>query len=811
MSTTTFPPMTAAVYTATTIGGAWTADAWAEVDALHLRLAPTISYAAVTRHYGRLARGGLTYDVAAVDWRGRFVKIVLTANGSTHTWYGYCAAQTDAIDASWTDSGGTTVHTGAQAFTVYGVEWLLTQYTIPYLWQFDETAGPTLGDALPNYGVPTLNRVGPGTNRRLLGNRSTLPCNVVGVYGLHNTNTAAAYRWSAATALAHLLKLVESVTGLTCTLAGQTSALAQHQQVWDFKGNTFWQALNEILAPEFGYAFYVTASDALALTLTVKSVTDTAVTDGGATTLIPAHDQQVAFNLHQTPGIASARVRLLDNAHYDQIVVEGAPLRVAFTLRDSLLQAGWTAADEAEYVASPGTRAKQNWSSVFQRFATTRALLRAASPCLIPSIDSATGGVNTSVPQPCLLRNWRVEPTLPWDRSQTVVGADVAPQPARLLALVKDGNDEYFPLDRPPVGSRIPSTGVAATDDAFGVDIHAAQQNLFALDENAPGPDGLPPLFRWQDLIFTVSCYTEDRVRFAGATLAPEPGPLTKIKTIRLPDAELWWVAPNTVMDVATSTTLTNHAGGYTRDDRWLLQKVLYFAQVWYGRNRAQVEIEYSFPGIFDRLGQMVKETSTGAATVPAGTVITQVDYSLQQQRVGFKTEWFDLDWSRYSAALRANRGALAAADGALALARHLSQWVRQPGMTDTPDSECFYHTGLQKLYFPAIQVPSGHTVNGYSSPVTGLTLTIPPGSDALVYIGRAALDGTAWTVQLGTGGLVQPQLLAYIKTSAAGRLQAFTRYTTAQRIAAQGHTQDVIVGGVGTLHFVNGVFTSLT
>ena len=181
------------------------------------------------------------------------------------------------------------------------------------------------------------------------------------------------------------------------------------------------------------------------------------------------------------------------------------PLRVAFTLSGSLLQKGWNATDEADYVAAPGTRARQNWSSVFQRFTTTRDLLRAVSPSVIPAITPSTGAVNTSVAQPCLFRNWRVEPTLPWDVSQTGSGEDAA-QPARLLVLAKDAAGNYFPVDRPPIDSRIPATGVSATDDQFGVDLHCAQQNLFAETEAAPGPDGKPPLFKWEDLIITLSC-----------------------------------------------------------------------------------------------------------------------------------------------------------------------------------------------------------------------------------------------------------------------------------------------------------------
>lgn len=149
----------------------------------------------------------------------------------------------------------------------------------------------------------------------------------------------------------------------------------------------------------------------------------------------------------------------------------------------------------------------------------------------------------------------------------------------------------------------------------------------------------------YREIVATVSMYTDERVRVEVDAQETEPGEVEKVKRIAIPGAHCWVLAPGTCLSWKGGAWETVVLGGLTiRDDVPILQNVAKMARAWYGRRRATVSCTYKEMALLDRLGHVIQEVTAAGTTVPAGTVITRIDYDFDELTTTFASEWKDID-----------------------------------------------------------------------------------------------------------------------------------------------------------------------
>lgn len=601
----------------------WTAQSSLRLETLTQRVFPGVSQAVVSQHYGYIAETGETpAAVAPVDLAGSFVRVVVSDGTNSVTWYGYCPGGTDTVNKTHADpvTGSGSIPSGLMQWTVFGFEYFLRSMT------YDRcvTADGTLLRVLPF----NFRRTRGGA---LLGNRAASP--VSGA--LYKFDAANDDLWTARQAAEHILGVFATQSGISLTLGGQTTALDLVNGAWDMaEGLSYADALRRVINPELGWALMVNGA-----TLTVESISDVAIGD------LPANDNVVSLTLESSGAMDRPRVTLLDQAHYDTITVRGEPLRVMMTLSvaGGDLEADWDAALATAYAAetTDAGRRMDKYRTLWARFRIPAAwdgLVSdggggAGTRIAIPAIDTSTGKANTAAAQVVWWPEMVLDRTLPY-----IATTDT--QPGEPLVTVTDAiTSATVRLDDPPDDR--PGATIAVCDDRPGILLRPAFRHLLAYGYFSGSGGKHGPRYDYATLAATVSLYTCDRTRVTVSAVEAEPGQVNREKVIDIPDAHLWLVLKGTATDIGT----VEAADRYLRDDTAVLVRAAALAKAWYGRARASIACTYSDPMVLDRLGHVISEVRTSGAIQQAGTMITEITYSLGAGRhsTAFSTELFEL------------------------------------------------------------------------------------------------------------------------------------------------------------------------
>lgn len=618
--------------------GPWTARSGLYVDSLSLRVFPQVSEATVSQDYGYLMQDGYGQEVAPVDLRGLFVRIVVSDGTTTKAWYGYCPSGTDTVRKTHENPGSHsgTVPSGRLQWSVVGWEHFLRSMTLQGVY------------------VPTgfLRRVLPFNIRQgkrggaLLGNRAAatddgaIIAALSGHYRFDPTSTA---EWTAKTAIEHVLAVATVDTGVAWALSGQTTSLNLVTGAWDVgDAPSYADAIRAIANPEFGWAMIVNGPD-----VSIGSISDVSIGD------LPANPNVVTLDVENTGSMDAPRVSFLDQAHYSTITVRGEPLRVMFTLSvaDGNLEADWDATDEAAYMAetTDAGRRQDAYRYVWSRFripeawAGTVGAIGGGTRAAFPTIDPADGSPVAATGQAVWARD------VVFDRTTPPLDAANDEQPGHPIVFGDNAGGGPFRIDDPPDDSQTVSPSgaraVSCCDDRPGIQLTLPYRHFLAWNLTpAYSGGGKLPVYEWASLVATVSAYTNERVRITRNAVDAEPGAIAREKVIDIPGLHLWMVLAGTQTDVDTYEI----ADRILRDDRPTLVRCANLARAWYGRARASIAVNYRDPGVLDRLGQVISEVRTTGAIVPAGTMVTQVNYTFTSpQSVSFQTELFDLDFAR--------------------------------------------------------------------------------------------------------------------------------------------------------------------
>lgn len=613
-------PLSCAVYVRADFAAAWTLQTDVDVISAEFAVAPAIPTAVLRRHYGCKREGGAYSVVAALDLRGKLVRIDLSDGTTTRSWYGYCPRQTDQVDATVADplDGVTGRPTGTTTYNLVGNEYFLRQHVYD---RCVTTAG-VLRTAEP------FNRRTPGRASLAATYRSadTTASAVATMDPFYRFDPDGTDEWSALDAAEHVMEVFARTYGMAVYISGELAGLANVKGAWDLDGMTFHAALCALIDPSRGFAWYM-----IDRTITVVSISDTALAGG----LIPANPNVVTLSLDESAVLRAPVIQHVESSHYDEIEVQGEPVRVTFTMRYGWgsMDQGWTAAEETAYNAATAAATDKDANKrVFCRLELPEDWDQEANGenCM-PVLTESDGSLDTASKQPLYL------PALAVDRNLPLADADGHPQ--RPLVIVADGA-VYRRVDNPGAGKARAS--VRVLEDAPGILLDPEYPHLFGKNHYTGG-DTREKSYDWQDLYATVSMATPERLRIVKAAAAAEPGPVTKRKTIRVADAHLWYVVPGTVTDT-DGATLDTHAGGYVRDDRAMLERIADLAAAWYGRRRSVIELPYNFDALVPRLGQVIRETYAGGSTVPTGTLITRESYDIDNRETVIGTDFFELN-----------------------------------------------------------------------------------------------------------------------------------------------------------------------
>jgi len=147
----------------------------------------------------------------------------------------------------------------------------------------------------------------------------------------------------------------------------------------------------------------------------------------------------------------------------------------------------------------------------------------------------------------------------------------------------------------------------------------------------------------YEDILVTAFLETDQMVRIVHAFNYYEN---QRTLLITIPDAELWYIAPGTIIGVDENGECIEYGGEpLLRDDRERLRTALDAARAWYGkeRNKVTITIREIDPGI--PIGTLIENVDV--ANVGAiGSVVTSLrwDFQTQPAATTIMTDFNELD-----------------------------------------------------------------------------------------------------------------------------------------------------------------------
>jgi len=648
--------LTVTIEKRSTLAASWGAiSTGTNADSMAFNLAPNLDEAILSRDVGvitTVAEGEL--EILADDLRGEWIRITATDGTNTVKWYGYCPRISEGIDGSYErpplgGAGGAdvTIDTNRATYQVFGMGYHLSRQTVDGSWVKD-TDNPDTTDGritrVLRFNVQSRNR-----NQFIAGNRSTSKSvgNTNSIYKFDKTGSS---EWTALDAAEHLLEVFLDIYGINFTFAsaGQHASLANIVDAWDVTGMTYLEALSFIISPSRGFTFYFDDQE-----IHVVTITDTAITGRVGPTVVPANLNVHTVILNESSLFGSPVVESIEDSHFDEIEIRGAPLRVmsSFSKKYSNLESDWNATDKTNLDAETTDEGEQQevYADVYTRFivpedwngkmlpSTFTFSASVIEERVMRTFNTSAGGVNDA------LALWHY-PDLVFERTLPLVDADNnQPKPVLAFVRIAGSPDAWHRVDKP--NGDITGAGVSVLDDALGFQLHPRSQKQFS---PADGD------FDWNDLVFTASMYTHDTVRLIVTPGTGELGEITRKKILHVPHAHFWYIVPGTIIDHDGAGTLTVHAGGAVRNDTNLLLDLAHLAKAWYGRIRSRIRADYKEDIIpaagatVIGIGHMIDEAGIGGSFVPAGTIISRMEYVFFPNRVTrWRTEYFDMDLRR--------------------------------------------------------------------------------------------------------------------------------------------------------------------
>ena len=117
---------------------------------------------------------------------------------------------------------------------------------------------------------------------------------------------------------------------------------------------------------------------------------------------------------------------------------------------------------------------------------------------------------------------------------------------------------------------------------------------------------------------------------------------------IKLPDARLDYVVPNTVVAIENGERVYSESGGYVRDDRPRMKAIAKAAAQWYGTERQTLGLRFKQIRDIVRVGDLIVDVGETYNRQGVKTAVTAVgyDFSGAEPFTEIETSYADLDFS---------------------------------------------------------------------------------------------------------------------------------------------------------------------
>lgn len=506
-----------------------------------------------------------------------------------------------------------------------------------------------------------------GFNRRtaagaVRGNRSATT--VQGVYGFGGRDV-----WTARQMVEHLLTAyIQDFNAYgnpdwpVWSLSGQVEALEHIQPVVEFREpvDDAWRVLCAILHPRWGVDFILLPTST-GFTIRVFTAVPEAVDAGDYT--LPANLERYTVDFAGAPDVR-AEIEEGREQYYDGVIVRGAPIVVCCSGGSGAQMAaaaGWLAADETAYKAAAGTdpvandayRQTDRFRDVFQRFVLVPGDWQSgyASPGIWADGELLAG----TVPRQDIIRR-----TLDW--LPLLAGYDYTTDPPTWAGTAGE-YPEFLPpkavVTDPITGRRVDVEALQAVgqlpaevhplQNEWGLRLTSNPRHAFARAHFTAAaasqfdPDGsaAPSGSDYETLGFTLALELDYAVQLECQLPAAEQAGLGNYQVIPVPDAQLWLLAPQTIVGIAAAgTDLVSPASVVVlRDDRDLLKRLLAGAVARYLQTRKRAVVRYvGLHPAHTCLGAILEAVQLGGVPRQVNAPLTSIQWDFEARTTTLRT-----------------------------------------------------------------------------------------------------------------------------------------------------------------------------
>jgi len=531
--------------------------------------------------------------------------------------------------------------------------------------------------------LPTFN-VRHSKGGTLLGNRSG--SKIDGAYTFGGTDV-----WSVKDILEALLAHYHYPSDPPFVLGGLASDLDQIYPVVDLYGLTIRQAVEKLIDRRRGYSWRIIAGSGGIgnNTLSIVSQFKTTVNVGEAAPYEAAfapNPTQASIDARTSEWIESCVVRREYASECDEVRVEGARIKSVFSVAggNNTLAAGWHADHETAYLAGASgaadyaglalseqayrnglVRADDRFDRVFRFFRVELASEYKAGPGttlyrMNPPTDYrgellAGSAEMLAIDHP-LLPTTVLEEGIDYTDSELPQTLPTGGQSRfrKPFVLVKDDQDRYHYADQlSDVG--IPNARVEMADREMGVLVEFRPAHLLARNHwTGAEPDEWEPVFDYEDVIATICMETDERLVVV-ETAAVSQAEWWRRILITIPDAELWFVARDTVVGVDEDGALEVTPQEFElRNDADRLRVIAKLAAQWYGTPHRAIDLVENRVRNIAEPGSLILNVLGGdALTLECNSLVTLQQWDFENGKTVLQSGWYAVDWRRVAPANR--------------------------------------------------------------------------------------------------------------------------------------------------------------
>ncbi len=663
-----------------TLDGEWVYVPYLYPLTSYMTAAPGIGTAQLRYDYGQIKQTDETayatfYSNSIVSYYVR-ITIQYPTTGTFFYWVGIITEQETVNDVPDEDSG-------YQIFTARELSHLFDrqQLTKGYIY---ETSATKVLDRLPAFNKRA--KVG----RYNVGNRTSEPPFADSPIYSFEAREDDADVWTAMNVVQYLCRFY-APTNMFIHLVGQYSQLDEIEDVWDLEGLTLWDALNKVINRRYGLGFNVLSPTGSSVVyLNIWTTTKDTITVGVGT--VEANPNTTTLTLPSAHPywhiIGEVPQRISSSNMYDVIEARGNYIKCMGTFTKAVddLVDGWHADQETAYKEASGSttdaeandraRGADKYEGVFTRYVVPfdwdGKCGHVADPedrePLFIEVDPDSGDIDTSVVgdfylgdkrferDTFLQQGWDYSVSSPVNDNNSSVEPDYVPIIVGFTdsedGSIHEATDEVIFCDR--ISEMVPgvytNVSVSSVDNQMGVNLACSPRHLFAVEEWTGAKLSVhEPEFTNANLFCTAVVKHDQRIKCVETIFDVGSSETERRLVIDVDDAELWFVAPNTLIDRDDDGSFIYYTGpDFLRDDRGLLEQVAASAKAWYGVPRQVVEIDIKRVDYFYvEVGYFLTNITGMTFESPVNTVITGIKTDYRDPgTVTIETGWGNLDYA---------------------------------------------------------------------------------------------------------------------------------------------------------------------